>query len=208
MKHIQTFGSFLNESKDEIIFSIDDDKLDQMLNARFSRQLDYADDKGDSYYILPKKDFDSFIDLADSSGFDVDYENSEDSVVDVRESVVNEAKTDDYFDYYIANKDTEVKKANNTKKVSVPSGTVISAHGGGYWKSVDGKIETGIESLKGNDDFDVVNNSIWPDTVDLTNEIEAWGRGTDELIQKDPKNVQKIIDARAKVIADIKKMLK
>ena len=91
MKHVKTFESFLNESGNQVIFSIDDDKLDQMLNARFSRQLDYKDDKGDSLYVLPKREFDQFIDLADSSGFDVDYENSEDSVVYVQESLVNEA---------------------------------------------------------------------------------------------------------------------
>jgi hypothetical protein len=91
MKHIQTFESFLNESNDEIIFSVDDDKLDQLLNSRFSRQLDYKDDEGDSFYVLAKRDFDRFIDLADSSGFDVDYGNSEDSVIAVQESVVNEA---------------------------------------------------------------------------------------------------------------------
>jgi len=91
MKPVKTFKEFLNESKDEIIFSVDDDKLDQMLNARFSRQLDYADEGGDSFYVLVRKDFDRFIDLADSSGFDVDYENSEDSVIAVQESVLNEA---------------------------------------------------------------------------------------------------------------------
>jgi hypothetical protein len=89
-KHIPTSESFLNESKDEIIFSVDDDKLDQLLNARFSQQLDYKDDKGDSLYVLPKREFDRFLDLADSSGFDVDYENSEDSVIYVQESRVNE----------------------------------------------------------------------------------------------------------------------
>jgi hypothetical protein len=93
MKHIQTFENFLNESGNEVIFSVDDDKLDQMLNARFTRQLDYKDIKGDSLYVLPKREFDQFIDLADSSGFDVDYENSEDSVVYVQESIVNEAAT-------------------------------------------------------------------------------------------------------------------
>jgi hypothetical protein len=86
MKHIRTFESFVNESKDEVIFSIDDDKLDQLLHARFSRQLDYKDDRGDSLYVLPKRAFDHFMDLADSSGFDVDYEGSEDSVVYVMES--------------------------------------------------------------------------------------------------------------------------
>ena len=99
MKHLQTFESFLNESEDEVIFSVDDDKLDQLLNARFSRQLDYKDDKGDSLYVLPKREFDQFIDLADSSGFDVDYENSEDSVVYVKESTVNES-----YDKFIVGK--------------------------------------------------------------------------------------------------------
>ena len=86
MKHIQTFESFLYESGNEVTFSVDDDKLDQLLNARFSRQLDYKDDKGDTLYVLPKREFDRFLDLADSSGFDVDYENSEDSVLYVIES--------------------------------------------------------------------------------------------------------------------------
>ena len=99
MKHLNTFEHFLNEGKDEVIFSVDDDKLDQMLNARFSRQLDYKDDKGDSLYVLPKREFDQFIDLADSSWFDVDYENSEDSVVYVKESTVNES-----YDKFIVGK--------------------------------------------------------------------------------------------------------
>ena len=52
MKNLQTFEEFLNESlnesNEEIVFSVDDDKLDQILNSKFSRQLDYKDDKGDS----------------------------------------------------------------------------------------------------------------------------------------------------------------
>ena len=280
---VKTFES-LSESKDEIIFSVDDDKLDQLLNARFSRQLDYKDDRGDSLYVLPKRDFDRFIDLADSSGFDVDYENSKDSVIYVQESVVNEgsdeqvkkecisrlsdffrvpqqtlskfnfdgkdnikeltkalnstsdqgtelyyqtaiksvkkdlginedlevneaSSSDEFFDYYIAKTDAVVKDPKG-KKITIPSGTVIYARGLGRWVSADGKILVGIEVLKGNTDFDVVNNSTWPDTLNLTDEIEAWGRSTNDLIQKDPKNVQKIIDARAKVIGDIRKMLK
>jgi hypothetical protein len=94
MKNIPTFEAFLNESKDEIIFSVDDDKLDQILHSKFERQLDYEDIKGDSYYSLPKRDFDRFIDLADSSGFDVNYDESEKSVVYVYESTVNESFKD------------------------------------------------------------------------------------------------------------------
>jgi hypothetical protein len=70
---------------DVVLFSIDDDKLDQILNDKFARNLDFEDIKGDSYYSLPRREFDRFIDLADSSGFDVDYEGSEDSVIDVIE---------------------------------------------------------------------------------------------------------------------------
>jgi hypothetical protein len=113
MKHVKTFESFLNEggaegskirqellskpggiSEDDVVFSVDDEKLDQLLNSRFSRQLDFQKVNGDEYYVLNRKDFDRFLDLADSSGFDVDYENSEDSVIYVQESRVNEAFKD------------------------------------------------------------------------------------------------------------------
>ena len=124
------------------------------------------------------------------------------------ENFLNEAATpDEYFDYYIAKVDAVVKNPRG-KKITIPSGTVIYARGLGRWVSADGEILVGLEVLKGNADFDVVNNSTWPDTIALADELEAWGRGTNELIQKDPSNIQKIIDARAKVIADIRKMLK
>jgi hypothetical protein len=71
----------------DVVFTIDDEKLDQMVNSRFSSQLDYQEVDGDSYYILNQRDFDRLIDLADSSGFDVDYENSEDSVLFIYENV-------------------------------------------------------------------------------------------------------------------------
>ena len=90
MKNLQSYDEFLNESKNEIIFSVDDEKLDNILHAKFGRQLDYEDVKGDSYYSLPKKEFDRFIDLADSSGFDVNYDESEKSVVFVYEAKINE----------------------------------------------------------------------------------------------------------------------
>jgi len=93
MRKLPTYEDFLTEARmkdtfkhsDVILFSVDDDKLDQMLNDKFARNLDFKDIKGDNYYSLPRREFNQFIDLADSSGFDVDYEGSEDSVISVME---------------------------------------------------------------------------------------------------------------------------
>ena len=70
-----------NALNDDIIFTVDDDKLDQLLNDSFRNKLGYMDINGDSYYTLSTNDFDRFIDAAYSRGFDVDYENSEDSLI-------------------------------------------------------------------------------------------------------------------------------
>ena len=91
MEKLPTYNEFINEARmkdtfkhsDVILFSVDDDKLDQMLNDKFARNLDFKEVKGDSFYSLPRREFDQFIDLADSSGFDVDYEGSEDSVISI-----------------------------------------------------------------------------------------------------------------------------
>jgi hypothetical protein len=131
MNYIQTFESFLNESGPEVIFSVDDDKLDQMLNARFSSQLDYKDITGDSYYSLPKRDFDRFIDLADSSGFDVDYDNSEDSVIYVYESKVNEA--------------------NAYKITDFPVNSLIEFKDGEIWKVVKADMRASNSQVKGDE---------------------------------------------------------
>jgi hypothetical protein len=116
-------------------------------------------------------------------------------------------ESDEFFNYYIAKVDTQVKGGNSNKKIAVPKGTVIYARGLGRWVSVDGEIKVGIEDLKGNPDFDFVNNMTWPNTLDLTDNIEAWSRKTNELIQNDPNNIQKIIADRAKIIDTIRKML-
>jgi hypothetical protein len=70
-----------NALNEDIIFTVDDDKLDQLLNDSYRSKLGYMDINGDSYYTLSANDFDRFIDAAYSRGFDVDYENSEDSLV-------------------------------------------------------------------------------------------------------------------------------
>ena len=83
----QVFKNMSNT--DNIIFSINDEKLDDILRANHSRELEYKKDvTGDVYYILPTKEFDRFIDYADSAGYDVDYENSEDSVIYVADAEI------------------------------------------------------------------------------------------------------------------------
>lgn len=79
-----------------------------MLNTLFNRQIEvHMLKNGDEYYTLPKRDFDRFLDLADSSGFDVDYDNSEDSVIHVYESRVNEAAS---LTQFYSDSDKDVKE--------------------------------------------------------------------------------------------------
>ena len=76
----------VNESSTDLItFSVDDERLDQLLHDFHGRELDYVNDKKDILYTLPRREFDRFIDAADSKGFDVDYNESEDSVIYVME---------------------------------------------------------------------------------------------------------------------------
>jgi hypothetical protein len=101
MKNLPTFEQFINETAiiekfkrekpTDVVFTINDEELDELLQDKFKLELEYQEVKGDSYYILPKKEFERFMDLADSSGFDIDYENSEDALVDVYESFLNES---------------------------------------------------------------------------------------------------------------------
>jgi hypothetical protein len=123
--------------------------------------------------------------------------------------VINEAPiADEYFDVYIAKQDTVVKNLNRTRKIQVPKGTVISAAGGGIWRSANNKIQTGIESLKNNNMFEVINNPIRSVVVDLANDIEYWGEDTNSLIEKDPANAKKIIADRLRIVNSIKNLLK
>lgn len=123
--------------------------------------------------------------------------------------VISEAPiADEYFDVYIAKQDTVVKNLNRTRKIQVPKGTVIAAAGGGVWQSANGKIQTGIGSLKDNSAFEVVNNPIRSVVVDLANDIEYWGEDTNSLIEKDPANAKKIIAGRLRIVNSIKNLLK
>lgn len=100
---IELFGEEVHDAKsfaqvfktmsdpNSIIFSINDEKLDDILQANHRRELKYRKDvTGDVYYILPIKEFDRFIDYAESAGYDVDYENSEDSVIYVKDAELRE----------------------------------------------------------------------------------------------------------------------
>lgn len=116
--------------------------------------------------------------------------------------------TDEYFDVYIAKQDTMVENLKRTRRIKVPKGTVISAAGGGIWKSVDGTIQTGISSLKNNGTFEVVNNPTRAIIVDLVNDVEKWGENTYELIQKDPANAKQIVADRLRILKSIKSLLK
>jgi hypothetical protein len=123
--------------------------------------------------------------------------------------VISEAPVaDEYFDVYIAKQDTVVKNLNRTRKIQVPKGTVISAAGGGIWRSANSKIQTGIDSLKNNNAFEVINNPIRSVVVDLANDIEYWGEDTNSLIEKDPANAKKIIADRLRIINSIKNLIK
>jgi hypothetical protein len=81
--------SNVNEGN-KVTFTLDDGGLDDkfLSDKGLSRNLDYKEDGKDSYYVLPKRDFDRLQDWADSSGYDTD------EVIDViDESVINEAKS-------------------------------------------------------------------------------------------------------------------
>ena len=73
-KKLSTVALKTEQSANDVVtFSIDDDRLDSLLHAKFSNYIDYIeDDHLDSYYTMPRRQFDRFIDLADSSGFDTD----------------------------------------------------------------------------------------------------------------------------------------
>lgn len=61
-----------NMGNDIIYFSIDDEKLDQLLHENFKSALDYHDIGPDVFYKLKRKAYDRFLDKAISAGFDVD----------------------------------------------------------------------------------------------------------------------------------------
>tara|TARA_B110000305_G_scaffold240664_1_gene312007 strand:- start:4718 stop:5830 length:1113 start_codon:yes stop_codon:yes gene_type:complete len=80
-----------NESvvtENSVTFTLDDGDLDDkfLSDKSLSRNLDYKEDGRDTYYVLPKRDFDRLQDWADSSGYDTD------EVIEViEESVITEA---------------------------------------------------------------------------------------------------------------------
>jgi hypothetical protein len=80
------------KTHNKITFSVDSQEIDEMLYNSFDSQLEYDDKNGDILYKLPKRQFDRLIDMADSRGFDVDYENSEESVIIVYDNYADGGK--------------------------------------------------------------------------------------------------------------------
>jgi len=75
-------------TENSVTFTLDDGDLDDkfLSDKSLSRNLDYKEDGRDTYYVLPKRDFDRLQDWADSSGYDTD------EVIEViEESVITEA---------------------------------------------------------------------------------------------------------------------
>ena len=115
---------------------------------------------------------------------------------------------DEYHNYYIATQDTKVKNLKGTRSIPVPKGTVITAAGGGVWQSVDGRIRTGIDSLKRNNIFKVLGTELRPTTASLTDKLEAWAEQTKKLIQQSPEQAEDILKKRMQIMATIDSMLK
>jgi hypothetical protein len=73
--NIQFFSKKLlheDTQDNNVVFSVNNGKLDDMLNSKFASELDYIEDKGDTHYSMSQYNYDRFVDLAMSSGFDVD----------------------------------------------------------------------------------------------------------------------------------------
>jgi hypothetical protein len=83
----------VNEGRDDVTFTLDDGDLDDkfLSDKSLSRNLDYIKDGRDTYYVLPKRDFDRLQDWADSSGYDTD------EVIYVVEESLNEDVSSPYI---------------------------------------------------------------------------------------------------------------
>ena len=70
-----------------VTFTLDDGDLDDKFlgDRSLSRNLDYEQDGSDTYYVLPKRDFDRLEDWADSSGY-----NTAEVIYVIDEAMVSE----------------------------------------------------------------------------------------------------------------------
>lgn len=128
-----------------------------------------------------------------------------------------------YNNLFIAKRDIEYV-ADGRKKVKVPRGTIISAHGGGYYGNSAGNISLGnIDKINGkpSNDYDIrkdkynyteIYYDIWEKTIDLVKKLEDWFRDS-PIIEAAAKagDINKVIDAieyQNEVLEQIKKLLK
>jgi hypothetical protein len=120
-----------NETIDEVIFSITDQKLDDMFFAAFKDKVDYKDE----YYVLDREDFEDFQDFLISNGFEMS-----DDVKIVGE--MEEMSVTGGGEAYLPGLDVPEKKykAGYTKKIketSNPQSGKSAPFGSGY-KAVKG----------------------------------------------------------------------
>lgn len=105
MRSIRSFDEFVNEKHNDVVFSVDGQKEDELLNARFGRRLDFKEVDGDEYYVLSATDFHSYMDLVNGTdGADPDKVKEYD---DVDEGV------SPYFSSYTAALDAAREKATS-----------------------------------------------------------------------------------------------
>ena len=140
-----------------VTFTLDDGDLDDKFlgDRSLSRNLDYEQDGSDTYYVLPKRDFDRLEDWADSSGY-----NTAEVIY-----VIDEAMVSEKFSF----SKKEVEKAANLIASAIAQADMVKTkvhhleydkgRGAGFDISIDGEESAG-GSYVVKDNGDVVNAAI------------------------------------------------
>lgn len=59
-------------TEEEVIFTITDNSVDQLLHDKFPKQFDQIDQMGDIYYSMDRSDYERFLDAVSSGGYDLE----------------------------------------------------------------------------------------------------------------------------------------
>lgn len=110
------FKLMLESKNDTVVFSVNDEKLDDLLHDHHSRELDYTTIRGDEFYVLSRREFDRFVNYAARRGFDVDYANSKYSVIAIEENTTVSESNDLGVEepYYVEISVRDARKAADT----------------------------------------------------------------------------------------------